>query len=307
METFPNLDPNNLVIFYVVVSEKSLTSAAEKLFLTQPAISYRLKSLEEYTRVKLLEFKKHQVFLTPAGEELFKYAGEIYQQLVSADRYIRTVRESNLRVGIASIYSTTVSPVLNTLFEEQSPDVKLTVESGNAFEMVQNVLDSRLDLAIVPRFNYSNEKLKTIAVSDPLKLVCFAGMDQVIDHPPLDWKDLNKYPLVGGPPTSVVRRMVEEKYKSLGIEMRPLAAEVDDIGWCITLVEHGKGLSFAFYTDIEKQISEGRLKIIELKEDLFLSAEAVIPPGMYMSPIIDKFISMVKLAFQQQGVEKKSA
>jgi DNA-binding transcriptional LysR family regulator len=304
METFPNLDPNNLVIFYVVVIEKSLTSAAEKLFLTQPAITYRLKSLEEYTRVKLLDIKKHQVLLTPSGEEVFKYAREIFHQLVSADRYIRTVRESNLRVGIASIYNTTVSPVLNTIFEEQKSEVKLTIESGNAFEMVQNVVDSKLDLAVVPRFNYNDAKLKTIAISEPIKLVCFAGRDQAIDHPPLDWQALSRYPLVGGPPTSVVRRMVDDKFKSIGLETHPLAAEVDDIDWCITLVEHGKGLSFAFYSDIEKQIDEGRLKIVALAEDLFVSAEAVIPPGIYMSPIIDKFLLMVTQAFKQRRTAK---
>jgi DNA-binding transcriptional LysR family regulator len=119
MAAFPNLDPNNLVIFYIVVTEKSLTSAAEKLFLTQPAVTYRLKCLEEYTRVKLLDIKKHQVRLTSSGEEVFKYAREIYQQLVSADRFISSIRESNLRVGIAGIYSTIVSPVLNTIFEER--------------------------------------------------------------------------------------------------------------------------------------------------------------------------------------------
>ncbi len=302
MDTFPNLDPNNLVIFYVVVSEGSLTSAAEKLFLTQPAISYRLKSLEDYTRVKLMEIKKHQIVLTPSGEEVFKYAGEIYRQLVSADRFIRTVRESNLRVGVASIYSKTVSPVLNTLFEEQSGEIKLTIGSGNAFEMVQDVLDSRLDLAIVPRFNYTAEKLKTIAVSDPIKLVCFAGMDQVTGQAPLTWKDLHVYPLVGGPPTSVVRRMLEDKFKSIGLEMRPLVAEVDDIEWCINLVEHGKGLSFVFYADIEKQVGEKRLKIIDLEDDLFVSAEAVIASGIYMSPIIEKFIRMVTGAFGQRSL-----
>ncbi|MBN1189969.1 MAG: LysR family transcriptional regulator [Dehalococcoidales bacterium] len=301
METLPNLDPNNLVIFYVVVNEKSLTSAAEKLCLTQPAVTYRLKSLEEYTRVKLLDVKKHQVQLTPSGEEVYKYAREIFQQLVGADRYIRSVRESNLRVGIASIYSTTVSPVLNSLFEEQSPVIKLTVESGNAFEMVQNVLDSKLDLAVVPSFTYTTGKLKTIPVSDPIRMVCFARQDQVIDCQPMDWKDLGNYPLVGGPQTSVVRRMLEEKFKNTGMDMPPLAAEVGDIEWCITLVEHGKGLSFAFNADIEKQVKEGSLKTISLKEDLLLSAEAVILPGMYISPIVEKFIRMVKKAFKQRN------
>ncbi len=164
--------------------------------------------------------------------------------------------------------------------------------------MVQNVLDSKLDLAVVPSFNYTSEKIKTIPVSDPIKLVCFAGRDQSIENQPLDWQDLNLYPLVTGQQTSVVRRMVEEKFKSIGLEMRPPAAEVGDIEWCITLVEHGKGLSFSFYADIEEKVKEGSLKAVALKDDLFVSAEAVIPPGIYISPIIDKFIRMVTKAFK---------
>ena len=297
MTTFPNLDPNNLVIFYIVVTEGSLTSAAEKLFLTQPAITYRLKSLEEYTRVKLLDIKKHRVQLTPSGEKVFNYAREIYQQLVDADRFLKSIRESNLRVGIASIYGAIVSPVLNSIFEDTKPGVKFTIESGNSFEMVQNVVDSKLDLAIVPQFNYGYENLKSISISNPMKLICFSGRDLLIKKPVLDWKDFNEYPLVSGPQASVIRRMVEDKLKNEGLEIRPLAAEVDNVDWCITLVEHGKGLSFAFLQDIEKQVSEGRLKIIKLQEDLFLSADAVMPNNIFINPLIEKFISMVREAF----------
>ncbi|HSW58031.1 MAG TPA: LysR family transcriptional regulator [Dehalococcoidales bacterium] len=297
METFPNLDADNLVIFYVVVTEKSMTAAAEKLFLTQPAITYRIKTLEEYTRVKLLDIKKHQVILTPSGQEVFKYAREIYHQLLGADRFIKSIRESNLRVGIASIYTYVASPVLNAIFEEHQPSVKLTIESGNAMNLVQNVTDARLDLAIVPRFNYNNDKLKSVEISYPMKLHCFAGRDQIIDHQPLSWKELNNYPLVSGPSTSVVRRMISERFKREGIEMKPLAAEVDNIVWCIDLVEHGKGLSFAFKSFIEPQVKEGRLKLVELTDDLFLSADAIMSHDLFMNPIINRFITMVKAAF----------
>jgi DNA-binding transcriptional LysR family regulator len=297
LDTYPNLDPNNLVVFYVVATQKSLTSAAEKLFLTQPAITYRLKVLEEYTRVKLFDIRKHQLVLTPAGEEVYRYARDIYQQLVSAEKYLKSVRESNLTVGIASIYNATVSPVLNALFEEQQANVRLTVESGNAFDMVQDVADSRLDLAIVPRYDYSREKLKIRDISEPIRLVCFAGKDQIIRGEPLGWEDLNNYPLVGGPQTSVVRRLLEETFKSRGIEMRPLAAEVDNVEWCITLVEHGKGLSFAFLADIEKRVAMGQLKIVKVKESLFLAAQAVMLNDLYVSPIVEKFLGMLQEAF----------
>jgi DNA-binding transcriptional LysR family regulator len=298
METFPNLDADNLVVFYVVATEKSLTAAAEKLFLTQPAITYRIKTLEEYTRVKLLDIRKHQVTLTPPGREVYKYAKEIFQQLVSADRFIKSIRESNLRVGVASIYSAMVSPALNAIFEEQQSAVKLTIESGNAFEMVQSVTDSRLDLAIVPRFNYANDRLKSVEISHPLKLICFAGRDQITQKQPLSWKDLSSYPLISGPPSSVVRRMIFEKFKSEGVEMQPMAAEVDNLDWCINLVEHGKGFSFSFMADIEHQVKEGRLKLVELTEDLYLSADAMMSQDLFMNPIFNRFIVMVKDAFK---------
>jgi LysR family transcriptional regulator, transcriptional activator of the cysJI operon len=307
MEDFTNLDPNNLVVFYFVVTEKSLTSAAEKLHLTQPAITYHIKSLEEYTRVKLIEFKKHQVMLTPSGKELFKYAEEIYHQLSSADRFIKSIRESYLRVGIASIFIATVSPVLTKMFEEQLSDIRLMIESGNAFELVQSVLDSKLDLALVPEFNYSNKRLKRIKVSEPMPLLCFTSADQPIQKQPLDWRDLLNYPLVGGSETSVVRKMLTDKFQYEGLEMPALAAEVGSTEWCKTLVENGKGLSFTLIADIAPQIKGGQLKLVELKDNLFLSADVVIRADAFMNSNMNRFINLVIDAFKKTNpdIEKE--
>jgi DNA-binding transcriptional LysR family regulator len=302
----PNLNPNDLVIFFTVAKEKSLSSAAEKLFLTQPAITYHIQSLEEYTRVKLIDFKKRQIVLTSHGKELLKYAGEIYQQLTAAERFIEFIRESNIRVGSASVYDTLIGPLLNSMFETKNPEVKLTVKSGNAFEMVQDVLDTKLDLAIVPQFDYASEKLNHIQVSDPEKIVCFASSHQIIYKEPLEWKDLRGYPLVAGPETSVIRRLIFEKFKNEGLPEPSLAAEVGSIEWCKNLVENGKGLSFTLAKDINKEIIERRLKIIPLKEYVYITAEAVTRTDM-SNPIILKFIEMVKQVFGYTDVRKNSS
>jgi hypothetical protein len=92
--------------------------------------------------------------------------------------------------------------------------------------------------------------------------------------------------------------MLFEKFKNVGVEMQPLAAEVDNIGWCINLVEHGKGLSFAFMPDIEQQVKNGSVKIVELDEDLYLSADVVMSQDLFMNPIVNRFIAMVKESFK---------
>ena len=292
----PNLNPNDLLIFYTVAKEKSLSSAAEKLFLTQPAVTYHIQSLEGYTHVKLLEFKKRQATLTAHGKELFRYAEAIYGQLVEADKYISFVREANFRVGIASVYVSLVEPLLLKMFKGQKSGVKLVVKSGNSFEMVQEVIDSNLDLAIVPRFEYGSDKLNHIQVSHPENVICFTSPQQNLPSGPLTWNELVKYPLVAGPETSVIRRVLSRKLKEEGLEAVSPAVEVSNITWTKTMIEKGKGLGFTVERDIENEVSEGKFKLIPLKEYLQITAEAVTRSDV-SNPIIGQFITMVKKAF----------
>jgi DNA-binding transcriptional LysR family regulator len=291
----PNLNPNDLLIFYTVAREKSLSSAADKLFLTQPAVTYHIQSLEKYTHVKLLSFKKRQATLTSHGKELFKYAESIYQQMVEADKYISFVREANFRVGIASVYVNLVKPTLLSMFEGQKSGVKLVVKSGNAFEMVQDVMDSTLDLAIVPEFDYGNDKLNHIRISQPENIICFTSPEQKIPQGPLAWKDLVNYPLVTGPETSVIRRIVFKKLKEESLEGITPAAEVSNITWTRTMVEKGKGLAFTLARDVEKEVAEGKFKLVPLEEYLQITAEAVTRSDI-SNPIIEKFIHSIKQA-----------
>ena len=296
----PNLDPNNLVIFYLVAKEKSLSAAADKLFLTQPAITYRLKSLEKSTGIKLLEFKKRQLSLTPHGQELYRYAEEIYNQLVNAEGLIKSIKESYLRVGSASMYISVVSPVIKKMFQEH-PEVKLTVHSGDATEMVRDVLESRLDLAIVPQTGDGKGKLNHITVSVPRQVVCFASFNQVIPKEPLAWEDLASYPLISGPEDSVIRKMISDKLKEHGLESRRFIADVNSTEWCKKLVQNGQGISFTIAGDIKEQLDEKLLKLVQTEEPLYLTAEAVVRADMFMNTTIKEFIALVKQAFGYPG------
>jgi DNA-binding transcriptional LysR family regulator len=290
----PNLSQNALIVFYIVAREKSLSSAAEKVHLTQPAISYQIKSLERHARVKLLEFKNRRVTLTQHGQELFKYAETIYQQLVEAERYLK-LQESNLRVGIACVYDAFVLPLLHPIFEGQNTQVKLIIKSGNSLELVQDVLDSILDVAIVLHFDYQNDKLNQTQVSLPEKIVCFGAPQQPLPEAPLEWKDLHAYPLIGGPETSVLRRIIFEKFKEEGLPTPSWSAEVNNIELCKNLVERGKGLSFTLANDIQDEVAAGRFKLVPLRDYLYVPAEAVTRSDV-SNPIIEKFISLVKKA-----------
>lgn len=295
----PNLNPNDLIIFYFVARERSLSAAADKVYLSQPAVTYHIQALEEYTGVKLLEFKKRQIVLTPHGEALFKYAEEVYRQLTNAEFFIKSIKESSLRAGIASMYISTIGPVIKKMYGER-PEVKLAVKSGDAQEMVRGVQDAQLDLAIVPQYAYDKSKLDSMVVSPSQQIVCFASYNQFIQKEPLSWKDLSNYPLVSGPEDSIIRKLISEKLKEQGLEMQRFVTEVNSTEWCKMLVEDGKGISFTIFGDIEQQVAQNRLKIVQMEESLYLKAEAIMRSGTFMNPAIDEFIAMVKQAFGYQ-------
>lgn len=82
MENFSqNIDLNLYKIFYTVAESKSFSKAAEKLFISQPAISYNIKSLEKNLKVKLFFRTSKGVLLTPDGEKLYYYIKNAYDYI----------------------------------------------------------------------------------------------------------------------------------------------------------------------------------------------------------------------------------
>jgi DNA-binding transcriptional LysR family regulator len=294
----PKLDVNNLVVFYFVASEKSITAAAEKLFLSQPTITYHIKSLEKSAGTKLLEVKRKKVFLTPAGEGLFEYSKQIYQQLINAERFVEDLKEAGLRVGISITFSSSFSSAA-ARFREIYPQVKLFVEHAPSFKIIEDVLSSQLDLGIVVSRNYTNPELKCIALSEAERMVLVASPSSPISQKErIELKDLRGYPLILGPETSATRQIIMEKLRSEGLKTSSLVAvEVDSIEWGRSLVEDGKGISFYCMRNVEKEVSEGRLKILHLVDDIKVGVEILVRRDVVLPPIANKFIDLARETF----------
>jgi DNA-binding transcriptional LysR family regulator len=292
------LDVYNLIVFYFVASEKSITAAAEKLFLSQPTVTYHIKSLEKAVGVKLLDVKRKRLLLTNAGEGLFQYSKQIYQQLSDAERFIDDLKEANLRVGIAMSFSSTVASAASA-FEELHPNVKLTVKHAPSFEVVQDVLSSQVELGVVVSMDYGIPKLRPIAISTKEKIVLVASPSSPIfqkEH--LELRDLCDYPLILGPATSATRRVVFSKLEAEGLKVDPIiAVEVNSVEWGRSLVENGKGIGFYYARNVEKEVSEGRLRVLPITNDIRIGVDALVRRDALLPPIAERFISLLREAF----------
>jgi DNA-binding transcriptional LysR family regulator len=105
-----------------------------------------------------------------------------------------------------------------------------------------------------------------------------------------------------GPETSAIRRLVFNRFEAEGLKLNNLvalvAAEVNTVELAMSLVENGKGIGFFYLRNVEKEVSEGRLRVIPLSDDIRIGTDVLVRRDAVLSPIVEKFISLLRVAFQ---------
>ncbi len=300
------LDLHCLIVFYFVANEASITAAAEKLYLTQPTVTYHIRSLERNVGIKLLDVKRQKISLTPAGQGLYKYVSEIYEQMSGAEKYLENIKEASLRVAISTTFSTCLTGAASA-FEKSNPHVKLIIKSASSFEIAEAVYNSDVDLGIVVSTDYGNPKLKVIELSTQEQLVLVASPSSPIaQRPKLAFVNLCGYPLVLGPETSATRRLILNRIRVGGCHMpSPIIVEVNSSEWGINLVENGDGVGFHHIKSVERPIAEGRLKVLPINGDIYIGVEAILRSDAPEHPMAQRFITLVKDCLANKQVQAK--
>tara|TARA_B100000530_G_scaffold176526_1_gene111527 strand:+ start:278 stop:1159 length:882 start_codon:yes stop_codon:yes gene_type:complete len=144
------MEIKNLEIILALDSEKHFNRAAEKLNISQPALSMKLKSLENEIGIKLVKRGKNYIGLTSEGEvlkERFKNIVKEYSNIKQLSSELKNNLTGNLRIGVIPTALLDVSFLLNN-FVKKFKNVKLEVFSMSSNEIDKNLHDFKLDLGI---------------------------------------------------------------------------------------------------------------------------------------------------------------
>jgi len=295
----PRLNLYHLITFYFVASERSFSVAAEKLFLTEPAISLHIKSLERSAGTKLLDVRKKRVYLTKAGERVFQYAEEIYQQAKNTEKFLENLKEASLHIGVSMTFSGVVA-LATSKFEELFPRVKLSIRHGASYQIVEELLDLQHDIAVVVSSNYPTSNLRTLRVSNREELVLVTSpSDPICSREGLKLTELCSYPLLLPPEKSATRKILLERIEAEGSEMSPLIlVETDYLECAKRLAEEGKGIALMHITNVEREVAQRRLKVLSLANDITIGVDVIVHRSFSLPLIGERFISLVEEAFQ---------
>jgi DNA-binding transcriptional LysR family regulator len=258
--------------FVTVISEGSMTGAADKLFLTQPAISQQIRNLEEELGVELLVRGVRQIRPTLQGEVLYDFAKKILQLASQGEIAVKAMGaelKGSIRVGtLNSVGVQLMSPIVSRLLK-YNPKLSISIDYDKGEELIKTFNSGDLDVVILPdtETEYGatlNSAEKKFLFREEMWLV---GTGKDTEMPKqISLTELKKYPtiLFSGEYPHFSKKL-DETVQSLGDRVDP-TFQSTNVGTLKRVIESGLGWGFLPSLSIKKQVKMGRLNHVMVKE-----------------------------------------
>jgi DNA-binding transcriptional LysR family regulator len=293
----PQVNVQHLISFYFVAKEQSFSVAAEKLFITQPAVTQQIKALEAQFSVKLINVRRKRVHLTPAGQLLVSHAEEVIKRVTVAENFLKSYHISNFSIGVSTMLMLYITPLIDK-FKELFPSAMVSVRQGPSLALVEDLLDYRFDVCFVGTLQAPSEKLRVIRYPEVEKMVLVASPDYPLARSgPIRWEALVNYPLIIQSEGSTARETILSHFASRSLT--PLiGAEVDNVDCTMELARQKKGVALMFYPYVRGEVADGKLKIIPIIDgEIRLGIDIVRNAEASPSPVLRAFLNLVESQF----------
>lgn len=240
------MDSTTLQAFVAVAEAGSFSRAADALFLTQPAVSKRVATLEDQLRARLFDRMGRTVELTPAGEALLPHARRVLAELESSRQAVADLQGTvggRLRIGTSHhVGLHRLPPVLRT-YTASYPSVDLDLRFMDSEQACSEVDRGDLELAIVTLPEHPAETLETdVLWPDPLDFVAAPDHPLARHGAALTPADLAAHPAILPAVTTFTRRIVAAALRPHGLRL-DVALETNYLETIRMLVSIGLGWS----------------------------------------------------------------
>lgn len=257
-----------LQVFYTVAKLLSFTKAAESLHMTQPAVTFQVRQLEEHFNTRLFDRTHNRISLTDAGRRVYEYSTrifELYSELDNAVREITGEVSGVLMVGASTTIAEYMLPALLGDFKAKYPDVSVRLKVSNTDGIVHMVENNIIDLGVVE----AHVTNKNLAVE-------LCRLDQLVaivapKHPlakvgKVGPRALLEYPFISREEGSGTREVINEYLESASIHPSELDT-IMELGSPEAIkgaVEAGIGISILSRATMIKELKLATLVAVEL-------------------------------------------
>jgi DNA-binding transcriptional LysR family regulator len=285
-------------VFYAVAKHGSFTRAADSLFMTQPAVTFQIKQLEEHFNCRLFERQHQKIALTSAGELVLGFAEKI---LALSDEMEGRVAEltgqmgGKLDIGASTTLGEFILPNILSQFNELFPQVHLRMVVGNSDQIQSSVIEGALDIGLIDCPS-PNKAVNAEAVGGETLAVVCAKSYPLADMTSVKVADLPEYEYVSREPGSGTRECIEAYLKANDIspDQLKMVMELGSPEALKNVVQTGLGFALMSPSVVRKEIERGELVALALDPPIERRFSLITPKERFRSRTISAFCDYVK-------------
>jgi DNA-binding transcriptional LysR family regulator len=293
------MDTRQLAAFCAVVERRSFSHAAERLGVTQPAVSLQVRALEERVGRKLLDRSGRRVEPTEAGARLYRSA---QRMLAVEEQLLAELAEGEtgelhgtLAVGASTGPGAHLVPLLLCEFARSHPALRVSLSVADTQAVIDQVAQRELELGVVGALRRHRALAFDAIARDEIALAVpadhpFAGREIALD-------ELRGESLIVMQEGAGVRQVIEDELRRAGLRLRDLESRLE-LGLQESVksaVAAGYGVAFISRTAIEAELAAGTLATarvagVEPARELFV----VRPRGRTLTRAADAFLAFAR-------------
>lgn len=228
------MEERDWLILQVLYEQKNITKTAQSLFISQPALTARLRHIEGYFGVKIVYRTSKGVHFTPQGEYLAKSASEMLVNLRNVKERVAdmsTVVAGTLRLGASSYFTMYMLPRLLKLFKQKHPHVEFKVTTTWSRDIFSLVHNQEIHIGFVSS-DYGWQNQQHLLFEEP---ICIASTNE------LDLTQLPRLPRINYQTDALIKAMIDKWWREHFSDPPSISMEVDKLSTCKEMVINGLG------------------------------------------------------------------
>ncbi|MDG4867349.1 LysR family transcriptional regulator [Guyparkeria sp. 1SP6A2] len=284
-----------LKVFNTVARLLSFTKAAEALHMTQPAVTFQVRQLEEHFDTRLFDRTHNRVTLTDVGHTVYEISERIFELYDEMDRRVKEMTGEiggALNIGASMTVAENMLPALLGNFRQEHPDLSVRLKVGNTESVVSMVEHNVVDLALVEGSVTNKNLLVETCRRDELvvimppehELAAYADKGLPVEK-------LAGYPFICREEGSGTREVVINYMNEQGLtEGWDVCMELGSPEAIKGAVEAGMGLSVMSSAGITKELKLGLLTAVPLAPRLFRDFSFVRQRHKFRLPAMEQLL-----------------
>ena len=267
------MSDRRLKVFHAVAKLLSFTKAAESLHMTQPAVTFQVRQLEEYFNTRLFDRTHNKVNLPPAGNKVYEFADRIfdlYDEMENSVRELTGEISGALTIGASTTIAEYMLPTLLGQFKAKYPEINIRLKVSNTEGIVSMVEHNVIDLGVVEASVSNKNLIVEMCHDDQLVVVAPPSHELSKQSFPVKPEQLKALPFICREEGSGTREVILEYLQDNDISHT-------EMNFCLELgspealkgaVEAGMGISILSRSTIAKELKLGTLSEIQLDPPL---------------------------------------